>query len=131
MNAINSYLIIIYNITFWLGLNSQPVTYKLYNKNKSQELKSNSSYNETAFLLESYHTTDQRFSLIKCIALYSRQSCTKAISYEVNDNFTINCKSYSSLNFQPTAKSIIYFRNEATVQSCGCWYFSGLGCYAI
>ena len=131
MNAFNSYLIIIYNITFWLGLNSQPVTYKLYsnNNNKRHEIKSNSSYDETAYLLESYQTTDQSFSLIRCISLVSRQICNKAISYQVNDDFTIDCKSYSSLNIQPTAKAIIYLRNE--IQKCGCRYFLGRERYAI
>ena len=98
-----------------LGLNTDSNNYKLHKNNGSSNFKFSSRF-ESSHLLDSYSNTLSKFSPAECIFRLSQKNLVVAISYEINDNSTIYCKSYSSLTFLSTdiletqTKSIIYLR---------------------
>ena len=111
---------LIKNILFFLqivnlGLNADSNIYELYKYNGSSNFKVSSTF-ASSNLLESYSITLSKFSPAECILRLSQKNLVVAISYEVNDNSTIYCNSYSSLTFLSTdileapTKSMIYLR---------------------
>ena len=100
MNNIAYFSIILaINIALSLSLYSDSNRFYLYKFNNSMAFKFDLNF-ENMYLLESfYQTSEQKLDLMRCIALSSKNNLTKAISYEVNADLTVSCKSYSPLNF--------------------------------
>ena len=113
----NEIILYAINIAICLCKDLDSTWFKLYNYNHSKNLKFTSSF-ESMYLLESYSTKNQKFDLLKCLSQRSKNLSAKVFTYEVN-NLTVNCKSYSQLNFLPddiqiaesTINSMIYLRN--------------------
>lgn len=109
-------IIYIIKIAIGLCLNLDSINFKLYQYNNTRSLKFSLTF-ENTYLLATYSNVN----IIKCISVNSKNSLTKAISYEVNpQDSTTTCKSYSQLNFQTSdirltesTKSWIYLRNDA------------------
>ena len=92
------FIILTFNIALSLSLQSDSNKFYLYKFNNRMAFKFNLNF-ENMYLLESYQTSEQTLDLMRCIALSSKNVLTKAISYEVNADLTVSCKSYSPLNF--------------------------------
>ena len=126
MNDIGyQFIIIAIKIALSLGLHSDSIKFYLYKFNNSMAFKFDLNF-ENMYLLESfYQTSEQKLDLMRCIALSSKNNLTKAISYEVNADLTVSCKSYSPLNFlsvdifvPASLQSRIYLRREIKIIKC-------------
>jgi hypothetical protein len=113
-------------IVLCLSLNSDPIKFYSYKFNNSKAFCFNLNF-ENRYLLESFSTSEQTFSILSCISLSSKNSLAKAISYEVNDDLSISCKSFSPLNLLSTdilisasSKSRIYLRKEIEINYYNC-----------
>ena len=113
-------------IVLCLSLNSDPIKFYAYKFNNSKAFSFNLNF-ENRYLLESFSTSDQTFSLLSCISLSSKNSLAKAISFEVNDDLSISCKSFSPLNLLSTdilisasSKSRIYLKKEIEINYYNC-----------
>ena len=109
--------ILIIKMASSLGLNISITSFKSFNYNGSINYKLGSTF-ESSFLLKSFKSRLQTLSQTKCILLGLKNNFTLAISYEVNEDSTILCKSYSSSNFKSdsfeksTTKSKIYLKSH-------------------
>ena len=127
MNNIAYFSIIIaIKIALSLSLHSDSNRFYLYKFNNSMAFKFDLNF-ENMYLLESYQTNEQKLDFMRCIALSSKNILAKAISYVVNDDLTVSCKSYSPLNFVSTdilvpasSDSRIYLRKEIKMINFKC-----------
>ena len=94
MNFLISFVLISVEIALGLCLNVNSIKFKLYKFNGCQSVKFTPNF-ESMFLSESFRSNCQTFSILKCLSLSLKNSSIKAITYQVNDDSTIDCKSYS------------------------------------
>ena len=92
---------IFFLIQISLGFNADLNIYKLFKYNGSSNYKFSSTF-AIRNLFESYSNNLRSFSPVEFILRLSQKSLVFAISFEVNENSTINCNSYSSLTFLST-----------------------------
>jgi hypothetical protein len=128
---IASPFIIIYTINIALSstMNSDPIKLYLFKFNESTTFKFDLNF-ENMYMLESHDALDQKFHLMRCLSRTSKNNSNKVISFEVNNDSTISCKSYSPLNLLSTdilvpapANSMIYLRHEIKINYHDCKYF--------
>ena len=127
-NIAYHFIILTIKIVLSLSLHSDSNKFYLYKFNNSMAFKFDLNF-ENMYLLESYQTSEQKFGIMRCISLSSKNILTKAISYEVNADLTVSCKSYSPLNFLSTdilvpaslqSRSRIYIRKEIKIIKFNC-----------
>ena len=95
MNFLISFVLINFKIAFGLDLNLTSVVYTLFQYRDNLSFKF-TPYFESMHLLDSYKINRQTFSIVECLSLSFRNSSIKAITYEVKNDSTIVCKSYST-----------------------------------
>ena len=94
MDFLISFVIISFKIAFGLGLNMTSAMFTLqYRDNLSFKFTPNF---ESMHLFESYKTNRQTFSIVECLSFSFKNSSIKAITYEANNDSTIDCKLYST-----------------------------------
>ena len=122
MNILISFGLITFKIAVVIGLNSNSMRFKLFSFNGSQNFKFTSNF-ESMFLSESYRSNRQTFSILKCLSLSLKNSSIKAITYQVNNDSTIDCKSYSPSIIEftdiiATSHQVkLYLSNDITIGS--------------
>ena len=122
MNFLISLLFITFKIATVIGLNSNSIRFKLYQYDGSQNFKFTPNF-ESMFLSESHKTNLQTFSILKCLSLSLKNSSIKAITYEVNNDSTIECKLYSPsviefTDLMPTTDTVkLYLSNDITIST--------------
>ena len=89
------------SIALSLCLEQKTIIFKPYKYNNTKDLKFTSVF-ENDYLIGSFITNDRAFNHVKCISKYSKNILAQAISFEVEQDSTRRCKSYSQSNFQPT-----------------------------
>ena len=92
MNFLIIFLLFTLKIAFVFGLNS--MRFKLFQYEGSQNFKFTSNF-ESMHLLKSYKINRKTLSLEKCLTTNLENSSIKAITYQVNNDSTIECKLYS------------------------------------
>ena len=93
MNFLLSFLLISVEIALGLSSNVNSIKFKLYKFNGCQSVKF-TPYFESMHFLDSYKINRPKFSIVECTSLSFRNSSIKAITYEVKNDSTIECKLY-------------------------------------
>ena len=122
MNFLISLLLITFEMAAVFGLNSISMRFKLFQYDGSQNFKFSSNF-ESMFLSESHKTNRQTFSILKCLSLSLKNSSIKAITYDVKNDSTFECKLYSPsviefTDLMPSTDTIkVYLSNDITISS--------------
>ena len=121
MNFLISLLLITFKIAAVFGQNVNSKIFSLY-PNNGQNFKFSSNF-ESMFLSESHKTNHQTFSIVKCLSLSLKNSSIIAITYEVKNDSTIECKLYSPSviefsDLMPSTDTVkLYVSNDITIGS--------------
>ena len=122
MNFLISLLLITFEIAAVFGLNSNSMRFKLFQYDGSQNFKFTSNF-ESMHLLKSYKINRQPFRFVKSLSPSLKNSSIKAITYEVKNDLTIECKLYSPsviefTDLMPTTDTVkLYLSNDITIST--------------
>ena len=120
MKFLTSFVVITFKIALGLSLNLTSVMYTLYQYNENLTFKFSPNF-ESLHLLESFKKNRETFSIVECLLLSFKNSSIKAITYELNNESTIDCKLYSALVIKYSDLIItsspvkLYLSNDITI----------------
>ena len=120
MNFLISFVFINFKIAFGLGLNLTSVMYTLHQYRDNLSFKFTPNF-EKMHLFESNKVNRPKFSIVECLSLTYTNIAIGAITYELNNDSTIDCRSYSTSIIKysdliiTSSQDKLYLSNDITI----------------